>query len=218
VPDSCTVVVGPTDTLPALKERAAAAGVAGEILSFSDSSTPVALEAITKRKPGVIALERTFAATPRGAALITRLKADPALKDSEIRVIAHDGESTRVVPRSPIGGGSAGATAALDQRGTRRAPRFKMKGKVDATIDGKPATVADLSTVGACVVSQTVLKPNQKIKMTLTDDSGKIPFSADIAWSSFEIPPGGTPRYRAGVNFQDADAGQLEEFCGRHKA
>ncbi len=158
MPEPCTVVVGPTDTLPALKERAAAAGLAGEILSFSDSSTPVALETITKRKPGVIALERSFAATPRGAALITRLKADPTLKDSEIRVIAHDSESARVVPRTPIGGGSAGATGALDQRGTRRAARFKMKGKVDATIDGKPVTVADLSTVGACIVSPAVLK------------------------------------------------------------
>jgi PilZ domain-containing protein len=217
VPDPCTVIVGPTDTLPALKERAAAAGLAGEILSFSDSSTPVALETITKRKPGVIALERSFAATPRGAALITRLKADATLKDSEIRVIAHDSEAARVVPRPPIGGGPAGA-AALDQRGTRRAPRFKMKGKVDATIDGKPVTVADLSTVGACVVSPTVLKPNQKIKMALTDDSGKIPFNADIAWSSFEIPPNSSPRYRVGVNFQDADAGEVEAFCGRHKA
>ncbi len=54
--------------------------------------------------------------------------------------------------------------------------------------------------------------------MTLTDDAGKIPFSADIAWSSFEIPPNSSPRYRVGVNFQDADAAQVEEFCGRHKA
>jgi hypothetical protein len=216
VPDSCTVIVGPTDALPALKERAAATGIAGEILSFSDSSTPVALETIAKRKPGVIALERTFAATPRGAALITRIKADATLKDSEIRVIAHDNDFTRVVPRTPVGSGNA-TGGALDQRGTRRAPRFKMKGKVEATIDGKPATVADLSTVGACVVSQTILKPNQKIKMTLNDDSGKIPFSADIAWSSFEIPPNSSPRYRAGVNFADADAAQVEEFCGRHK-
>jgi hypothetical protein len=195
----------------------AATGAAGEILSFSDSSTPVALETITKRKPGVVALERTFAATPRGAALITRLKADATLKDAEIRVIAHDNDVTRVVPRTPIGGNVA-AAAALDQRGTRRAPRFKMKGKVDATIDGKAVTVADLSTVGACVVSPTVLKPNQKIKMTLTDESSKIPFSADIAWSSFEIPPNNSPRYRVGVNFQDADAAQVEDFCGRHKA
>lgn len=206
--------------LPALKERAVAAGIAGELLPFSDGNTPLALETITKRKPNVIALERAFAATPRGAALITRIKADPTLKTSEIRVLAHDSDFTRVVPRTPIGGAAAtpAATAPLDQRGTRRAPRFKMKGKVDATIEGKPATVADLSTVGAQVVSPTVLKPNQKIKMTLTDDSAKIAFGADVAWSSFEIPPGSAPRYRAGINFGDADPVQVEAFCGRHKA
>lgn len=209
--------------LPALKERAVAAGIAGELLPFSDANTPLALEAITKRKPNVVALERAFAATPRGAALIMRIKADATLKESEIRVIAHDSDFTRIVPRTPIGGaapapGAAAATAPLDQRGTRRAPRFKMKPKTDATIDGKPAAVADLSTVGAQIVSPTILKPNQKIKMALTDDSAKIAFAADIAWSSFEIPPGSAPRYRAGVNFQDADAGQVEEFCGRHKS
>jgi hypothetical protein len=204
-----------------LKERAVAAGIAGELLPFSDSNTPLALETITKRKPNVVALERAFAATPRGAALITRIKADKTLTESEIRVIAHDSDFTRVVPRTPIGGGPgapAAPTAPLDQRGTRRAPRFKMKPKTDATIDGKPASVADLSTVGGQVVSATILKPNQKIKMTLTDDSAKIAFSADVAWSSFEIPPGSAPRYRAGINFGDADATQVEAFCGRHKA
>jgi hypothetical protein len=208
--------------LPALKERAVAAGIAGELLPFSDANTPLALEAITKRKPNVVALERAFAATPRGAALIMRIKADATLKESEIRVLAHDSDFTRVVPRTPIGGGSAApaaaATAPLDQRGTRRAPRFKMKGKVDATVDGKPASVTDLSTVGAQIVSPTILKPNQKIKMALTDESAKIPFGADIAWSSFEIPPGSPPRYRAGVNFVDADPANVEAFCGRHKA
>ncbi|MBZ5559883.1 MAG: hypothetical protein LAO77_21650 [Acidobacteriia bacterium] len=222
MPDPCAVIVGPTDALNALKERAVAAGITGELLPFADSNTPLALETITKRKPDVIALERAFAATPRGAALITRIKADKTLTASEIRVMAHDSDFSRVVPRTPIGGGPAGAAAApaapLDQRGTRRAPRFKMKGKVDATIDGKPAAVQDLSTVGAQVVSATILKPNQKIKMTLTDDSAKIPFNADIAWSSFEIPPNSPPRYRAGVNFGDADPAQVEEFCGRHKA
>ncbi|MBI3493223.1 MAG: hypothetical protein HY047_15805 [Acidobacteria bacterium] len=222
MPETCTVLVGASDVLTALKQRADSSGVTtGEVLTFSDVETPHALETITKRKPSVIALERAFAATPRGAALITRIKADPSLTTAEIRVMAHDSDFTRVVPRTPVGGGGAAvatATAPLDQRGTRRAPRVKMKGKVDAIIDGKPATVANLSTVGAQVVSATVLKPNQKIKMTLTDDTAKIPFSADVAWSSFEIPPGSPPRYRAGITFVDADPVEVDAFCGRHKA
>jgi hypothetical protein len=160
-----------------------------------------------------------FAATPRGAALITRIKADKTLTDSEIRVIAHDSDFTRVVPRVPIGGAAAPAPAApLDQRGTRRAPRVKMKGVVNALVDGKAATVADLSTVGAQVISPTILKPNQKFKMTLKDDQATIQFAAEIAWSSFEIPPGSPPRYRAGVNFVDADPVEVDAFAERHKA
>jgi hypothetical protein len=38
-----------------------------------------------------------------------------------------------------------------------------------------------------------------------------------VAWASFEIPPKDGPRYRAGIEFVDADATALEGFCNRHK-
>jgi hypothetical protein len=38
-----------------------------------------------------------------------------------------------------------------------------------------------------------------------------------VAWASFEIPPKDGPRYRAGIEFVDADAEALEAFCIRHK-
>ena len=61
--DSCTVVIGAQKHLDALRERARADG---EVLAFTDAEALFALEAITKRKPKVITLERLFAATPRG--------------------------------------------------------------------------------------------------------------------------------------------------------
>jgi hypothetical protein len=96
VPDSCVVLIGATELLPALKERT---GSSGETIAFSNLEAVQALETITKRRPGVVALERLFAATPRGAALINRIKADPRLADAEIRVLAHDSDYSRVVPR-----------------------------------------------------------------------------------------------------------------------
>jgi hypothetical protein len=91
------VFIAQPDRLPALVERAGE--INGEVLEFSDADALQALETIAKRRPKVITFERLFAMTPRGAALITRIKADPKLDDSEIRVLAHDSDYSRVVPR-----------------------------------------------------------------------------------------------------------------------
>lgn len=203
-------MIGASDLLPGLKERAGT--INGEVLTFADADALQALETITKRRPGVVALERMFAVTPRGAALINRIKADPALRDSEIRVLAHDSDYQRIVPRTP-----PPTAPALDQRGTRRAPRFKMAANVTAQLDGKSATVVDLSAVGAQIISPVALKPNQKIAVALPDDVTSIRFTAAVVWTSFEIPPNSGPRYRAGLDFPDADADAVGAFCERHK-
>ena len=208
---TCTVLVGAADRLPHLKARVNQPD--GELLDFLDVDPLRALEAIVKRRPRVIALERLFAASPRGAALINRVKGDRNLVDTEIRVLAHDSEYMRVVPRP-----SSAAAQAVDQRGTRRAPRFKMAPRVMALVDGKHATLVDLSTIGAQIVSPAALKPNQMIPMTLSDEVGVVKFSAEVAWTSFEIPPNSGPRYRAGVEFVEADAMAVEAYCTRHRA
>ena len=70
-------------------------------LAFADTDALQALETITRERPGVVALERLFAATSRGAAFINRIKADPALSSCEIRIVAHDSAYSRVSPRRP---------------------------------------------------------------------------------------------------------------------
>jgi PilZ domain-containing protein len=228
----CSVLIAAPEVLKGMKERASA-GVKGELLAFTDADALIALEAITKRRPKIVVLEKQFAATPRGTALINRIKADPALGESEIRVMAHDSDAVRVLPRTPASGAPAGdsggpssaagaATAtipapALDQRGTRRAPRIKIAGSVDVLVDGNIATLVDLSTIGAQVVSPTILKPNQRVRMALSDDVSNVRFNAAVAWASFEIPPKSGPRYRAGLEFVDADSGSVNAFCQRHK-
>ena len=66
-------------------------------------------------------------------------------------------------------------------------------------------------------ISPTVLKPNQRVRVVLTDDHGALRFNAAVAWASFEIPPKRGPQYRAGVNFVDADGNAVGAFCIRHK-
>jgi hypothetical protein len=216
-------LIGGGEHLPALKERM---HEPGDLLAFTDADALQALETVLKRLPHVVALERLFAATPRGAALINRIKADPALVDTEIRIISHDSDHTRVSARlrSPdaeptvILADDPSDAEPLDQRGTRRAPRFRVAGTFGALLDGNAASVIDISTLGAQVVSSVMLKPNQVVKMALSDDHDSLRFNAAVAWASFEIPPNSGPRYRAGMKFIDADPGVVGGFCQRHKS
>ena len=207
----CTVVIATADVLAAVQERVAPIG--GEILGFNEAQALPALETVMKRKPAVVAFERMFAITPRGAALMNRIKADPRLLKTEIRVVAHDSDYSRVSPRQ-----KTEAQKALDQRGTRRAPRSKMADKTAIAIDANAGSIIDLSTIGAQIVCTAGLKPLQELKITLTDGSGNLKFGAKVAWASFEIPPNSGPRYRAGIEFVDADAAGVDAFIQRHKA
>jgi hypothetical protein len=207
----CTVVIATADVLPAVQQRVSSIG--GEILGFNEAQALPALEAVLKRKPSVVAFERMFAITPRGAALMNRIKSDPRLLKTEIRVVAHDSDYSRISPRQ-----KTEAQKALDQRGTRRAPRFKMVPKTAIAIDNNAGTILDLSTIGAMVVSTAALKPLQELKLTLTNETGNIKFGAKVAWASFEIPPNSGPRYRAGIEFVDANVAAIDAFIQRYKA
>jgi PilZ domain-containing protein len=220
------VLIGATDVLPALKERVDAA--AGEVLTFTDADALRALEVITKRKPAVVAVERVFAGTPRGAALINRIKSDPSLVGSEIRVVSRDDKDAWAGPRHSSGAADGNGTTAasahpttpvqpLDQRGTRRSPRFRLSTEMEVLVDGNQAVLVNLSTHGAQLVSATVLKPGQRVRMALFDAHGTVRFNATVAWASFEIPPDSVPRYRAGIEFIDANPAAVDAYCARHR-
>jgi hypothetical protein len=211
VSEPCTVIIGAVHLLPALKQRVGDAN--GEVLAFPDADALRALEAITARRPHVIVLERLFSVSPRGTALINRIKADPSLRQAEIRVFAHDSDYTRVVPRAP-----APTPEALDQGGTRRAPRFTMAAKVLVKVDGRPSRLVDLSIVGAQVLSPGKLKPSQTVAFALTDDLEEVRCTGTVAWTKFETGLSSAPVYRSGIDFVDADAAMLDAFCARHKA
>jgi len=215
---------------------------------FPDTEPIQALQAILEHRPSLIVLERLFAATPRGAALINRIKNDPQLGHAEVRVMSHSGDYLRVVSK-PSGSApppaaapapepaaasegaalatEAAATAAvaeppprpLDWHGTRRAPRHRIRPGVEIQLDGNPAQVVDLSQVGAQVISQTILRPNQKVRVSVPNDDFVMRFRGSIAWAKFELPdPGAPPRYRAGIEFADADARAVEAYCLKNKA
>jgi hypothetical protein len=212
VSEACTVIIGALAFLPGLSERAAALNGGGELLTFSDLEPLRALDTISRRRPQLIALERLFAVTPRGVAMINRIKTDAALRDSEIRVLEHNSDYSRVVPRP-----AASAEPSLDQRGTRRAPRVRIAERVTVIVDAKIATLIDLSTVGAQVVSSAGLKPNQRIEVAFNDAAGRVKCGATVVWTAYVMTEAGA-RYRAGLDFADPDQAALDAYVERHKA
>jgi hypothetical protein len=225
VAEPVSIILAGPDLLPSLRRRVG--GLGGEILAFAENEALSALDAITKRQPRLIVLEREFASTPRGTALTNRIKADPALEQSEIRVMAAEGDFSRVIRRLGEAGGGTGATATatvkapaapLDQRGTRRAPRFRMAAGVEMVVEGATAILVDLSTIGAQVISPGALRPQQRVRVSVMDDGGGTKCHAAVAWASFEIQPKMGARYRAGLEFVDADASSIDAFCQRRKA
>jgi hypothetical protein len=208
------VLIGATHLLPALRERA---GATAEVLAFTEVQPIAALEAIITHRPQVVALERLFAATSRGAALINRIKTDPSLAFAEIRVMSHDSEYSRISPRRHAAASAAvpEPPAALDYRGTRRAARARMLDGTGVVVDGTPAALVDLSLIGAQVISPGVLRPNQNARVTLADDAAVVRFGGAVAWASFEIR-NASPHYRGGIEFQGADADAIKAFLLRH--
>jgi hypothetical protein len=223
--DPCTVLIAAKDLLPALKERGFEEG--GELLAFSDDDALRALDVISRRHPRVVALEQTFAATPRGAALINRIKADPTLSGSAIKFVSYQVDSHGASPAAaanrvtepgrgiaplPTSAAAVVPPPLLDQNGTRRTPRYAIAGAVEVVVDGNRATLVDLSTIGAHILSPIILKPNQKLRMTIADQLITMRFNAIVAWAFFEMPPKIGPRYRCGIEFLDANAADIDAY------
>ena len=216
---SSIVVIGPSEALPALRERLDS-GV--ELHTFTEAEALEALDHIIRTKPRIVALETDFSSTSRGTALINRIKDDPTLIECEVRVVAHDTSASRVAVRR-----SSGTVAAvvaveepqkpLDQRGTRRAARVRIRDGVEVLVDGNAAALIDISAVGVQVLCPKMLKPNQRVRISMPDGKTAIRCNGSIAWASFEMPKGLPPRYRAGIEFSNSDAAAVDSYAAKHK-
>jgi hypothetical protein len=215
------VLIGPADALPGLQERL---DPRAEVQTFTESEALEALDYIIKSKPALVAMQDEFADSSRGQALINRIKDDATLSDVEVRVMALNAAQNRVAVKRGSHGSAGTAVAvdepkpALDQKGTRRAPRIRIKDGVEVAVDGNPAALVDLSQVGAQVVSATVLKPNQRVRITMGDGKSAVKCAGSIAWAAFEMPKGMPTRYRAGIDWGVVPEGpNVESFAKKNK-
>lgn len=243
--ESCTVVIAAANVLPTLKERSAA--VNGEVLAFSDAEAVRALDVIIKRRPRIVTIERMFATTPRGVALINRLKADPGLADLEIQVVAHDTDYAQVVRQGAASPAPPPAPAAQKAAKAPAAPPTVQKPIAIAPVQQPAATTGAPGQTGTRRVSRTPMTPGVEITVdgttaTLIDLSGSgaqvvSPSGLKpnqrvrlvLADDQANVKVAGAvawasfeitkngPRYRAGIEFVKPDTAAIEAFCNRHR-
>jgi hypothetical protein len=179
VTEPCIVLIAASDLLPALRERAGA--INGDVLTFTDA------EALRR--------SRHYQAAAGGRHLRAAVRRDAARRRDDQPHQGRPGAArlrnpgARARQRLPAGRPRARAAKApaLDQRGTRRAPRFKMAPNVTAQVGGKTAMLIDLSDRRRPGRVAAALKPNQQVAVALHHEADS--FMASVVWTSFEIPP-----------------------------
>lgn len=187
------------------------------VLYFTDSNLASAFESIRAHEPGVVALETQFAHTAEGKAFVDRLQR-LARSGSDVYLVSFaNGEWSTSPPGGVPGVADVSSIATVN---TRRVPRFPVVDPLALKVDGQQTSLVDMSVMGAQVMSAPSLRPNQRLRITLPDEGGSsLSVSACVAWSAFETSiKAPQPYYRAGVEFTDAAAQALEQFCRRHCA
>ena len=210
--DARTILIAAPELIPALRERL---GGGDQVLTFADSEPLRAFHAIVAERPRLVALERLFAASPRGAALIARVKADRHLEACEIRILSHDSNYSRVSPRRQAGSPKTAEIQRLDQ-GTRRAARYRIRPGVAFRVDDQPAQLVDLSAIGAQLITALTLKPKQVVSLVMGDERARLALSARVVWARVEVLR--TARTcRAGVHFIAPDRRAIAAFAQGHQ-
>lgn len=211
------ILIAPAGNVSAA-ETALPAATGGCLLSFTDDEVPAAVEAVVDSPPAAVVLERSFAASPRGGALVNRLRLDPNLRDTEIQVVDPEGDPTpvRTLPPQAIIPSAAGAgpdLTPLDYRGTRQTGRIAFDLGVLVKVDGDPATVVDMSPQGTQVLIAQPLRPDQQVRVWSERSHPAFRCRASVVWVQYELHAGSGGYYRAGLQFIDASGETIDAFC-----
>jgi PilZ domain len=225
--DVCILVADPT-RLDAIRQGTP---LPGRLMPFASNSLASAIASIRAYRPKTVAVEAVFAETPAGIGFIEQ--AEPLVRGI-LLVVEHDGKwiaTPRGNGRSASNGSrreakivapsprqvAAVVAPPVEPANTRRAPRFMVREQLEVIVESGHASLVDLSVLGAQIVSLPVLRPNQKLKIDLTDTNDGVSVIAQVAWSLFEKPTAqAEPYYRVGLEFTGAARQALEKYRQRH--
>ena len=208
------IVIARAEHEVALRKRL---GSEPSVALFSDADALRAFDAVETHPPKILALDRTFAFTARGAALVARLKGDQRMGAIDLRVLTEDEtNSPMILETKALGleGALLKTSHPLDYCGTRRAPRFPVTDDASVVVNGENGTLVNLSSTGAQLLVHMRLRPSEPLRLALIDSDSEVKVRGVVAWSSVE-PSNGALAYRAGVEFINPDALSLDAFCVR---
>lgn len=181
---------------------------------FADTDSLQALEAIQTTCPQIVALNSLFAKTARGAALVAQLKSDSRLSGIDVRVLIEDENKVPLVLADQA---TSSAKALLEtsrplgRAGTRAALRYVMDRRA-ILVNGEPSHLIDLSITGAQVLLPTRVRPDEPVRLVLSDAAGETRFPGTVVWS-VAAPARGSIEYRAGVKLSKPDSKWIEDYC-----
>jgi len=207
----------------------------GRVMYFTSGNTGAAIQSIRAYRPNLVAIDVVFAETPAGSAFADSIEqigssiavriivrqdgkwaTAPRQKSTPSEPIAAT-QSTVVAPQPEIV--AAVPVVDIPPANTRRAPRFKVRSPLEAFVEGGRATLVNLSSHGAQIISVPSLRPNQKIKVGLADSDDTLNLIAVIAWSSFEMTASAPePFYRVGLEFDSAAQKTIDAYRRRYCA
>jgi hypothetical protein len=98
----------------------------------------------------------------------------------------------------------------------RQARRVPIHDGVSVLLNGVASALVDLSTLGAQVVSPSAVYPNRSVRIVLPLDEGDLSCLARIVWARIEPEQDAVVRYRAGLEFTEADKEAVQRFVTRH--
>ncbi|HEY3884689.1 MAG TPA: PilZ domain-containing protein [Vicinamibacterales bacterium] len=193
-------IFGQTPTGVAFMNRVDALGIAGSVIKL------------------IVQHEGKWVTASRRGIVTPAVSSDdpPALVPEPSSVVM---PAPQIAAAAPTVEAEANAAAPAAPASTRRAPRFLVQGSLDAALDVGRAKIVDLSVLGAQLVSISLLRPNQRIMLSLADNGRPLSVVAQVAWSAFERPSKGIePYFRAGIEFNGSTLEALEDYRTRHCA
>lgn len=214
MPVATSIVIVRPEHLGSLKKRLSEADF---VAVFSETEWLGVQDSVLARPPEVLIMQSAFAATSRGATLVSALKAKPREHGTAIRVLIEDDVKAPLILTEtdlPPIDALLETSRPLDRAGTRQAVRYPMNRR-NITINGDPAELIDLSVSGAQVQAKARLRPLKVARVVILDDDSETKLQGTVAWA-IAVPEKGAIMYRAGVEFVNPDKKKLAAFCSKH--
>jgi PilZ domain len=216
MPIATSIVIVRPEHLGSVKKRLSGAEF---VAVFSETEWLSVQDSVVARPPEVVLMHSAFAATSRGATLVSALKAKSREHGTAIRVFIEDDvksplmlSETELPPIDAL----LETSRPLDRAGTRQAARYPMNRR-DVTVNGDSGVLIDLSVSGAQVQVAARLRPLKVARVTLLDAPTETKLQGTVAWS-IAVPDKGTITYRAGVEFVNPDKQKLAAYCAKYGA